>query len=641
MIRDPCCTDDPVVERANPPGQPTLRYRIGTWHTFRRAMLDALPAQVVPPDGGSDGPRPLAALTTRADDDPTIALVDATAAVCDVLTFYSERILVESYLETAVEQRSVAEIARSIGYQPAPGVAATAALAITVDTNRTQPLTLPAGLPVMSVPAEDGQLPVTFETSDDLEARAEWNVLRPRSTVAQALDTTTDHLYLKGVDTRLRPGDPLAVVGEDRRRHERGDEDDPSERWDLRFVTAITPDDSGDHTVVALDRPLGTPWTEPAGEDVVAVAFRERGGLFGWDAPDPRLMALDESDDLTVGGHDLIVNGRWVDFKTLADDKTRTTQPRAIDLDREYPAIAAGGWICLSSSTEVELYRVERAVPAQRVDFSLSGRVTRVTVDSTEHLDDFSRRGTAVLLASEELPLAERPDADPVEGTDVALDAAPSTPLPAGRTVVVTGETTDGDPETIVTTVDDYRDESPPTLTLTDELPSLVRSSVAIHANVAWATHGATVAEEVLGSGDASVGHQRFPLRHRPVTWIPAVPLGAEATVEIRVDGIRWDRVDTLFTAGPLDRVYTLELDDDETTLATFGDGRRGARSQPARRTCVPPTGTGSGSPARWTPARCRCCGSAPRVCRPSRTRTRRQAPQTPMPSMTSDGWRR
>lgn len=576
MTSDPCCADGHATERANPPGQPTLRYRLGTWHTFRRAMVDALPAQVVPPDGGDDAPRPLAALTTRADDDPTIALIDAAAAVCDVLTFYSERILVEGYLETAVEERSVAEIARNIGYEPAPGVAASAALAITVDPNRTEPLTLASGLPVMSVPGEDGELPVTFETSEDLEARAEWNVLRPRATVAQELDRTTDRVYLQGVDTRLRPGDPLVLVGAARRGHRRAGGDDPSEHWDLRFVTEVTPVTSADHTVVGLDRPLGDRGTGPASDEVAAVAFRGRGGLFGWNAPDPRLMPEDvrNNTSLITGGAD----ARWVAFRTLADDGIRKAQPRAVDLDREYPGVVTDGWICLQSSTEVELYRVERAIPAQRVDFSLSGRVTRVTVDSAEHLDDFVRRATAVLLDSEELALAERPDDSRVGGTQLVLDTRPDAPLPMGRTVVVAGDTDDGEPLTTVTTLEDYDDGRHPVLTLADELPDLVRSTVRIHANVAWATHGAAVVEEVLGSGDASVAHQRFALRHQPVTWIPAPPHGAEPTVEIRVDGVRWDRVTSLFTAGPLDRVYTLELDDDGSTVVGFGDGRRGAR---------------------------------------------------------------
>ena len=58
------------------------------------------------------GTRPLAALTTRAPDDPAIALLDAWATVADVLTFYQERIANEGFLRTATERRSVLELAR-------------------------------------------------------------------------------------------------------------------------------------------------------------------------------------------------------------------------------------------------------------------------------------------------------------------------------------------------------------------------------------------------------------------------------------------------------------------------------------------------------------------------------------------------
>ena len=42
----------------------------------------------------------------------------------DILTFYQERLANESYLRTATQLRSLTELARLIGYQPAPGVAA-------------------------------------------------------------------------------------------------------------------------------------------------------------------------------------------------------------------------------------------------------------------------------------------------------------------------------------------------------------------------------------------------------------------------------------------------------------------------------------------------------------------------------------
>jgi hypothetical protein len=129
-----CCEPEaPEPEVFNRPGLPAIQYRIATHPTFLRRMLGRLPIEQLadrPP--GQD--RPMAALTTRAADDPSIALLDAWAAIADVLTFYQERIANESYLRTATERRSILELARAIGYELNPGVAASTYLVFEVES---------------------------------------------------------------------------------------------------------------------------------------------------------------------------------------------------------------------------------------------------------------------------------------------------------------------------------------------------------------------------------------------------------------------------------------------------------------------------------------------------------------------------
>ena len=63
----------------NRPGLSAIAYRSGTWHEFKESLLAAL----------ADSQHPeLAGLATRADDDFSIALLDAVATVGDVLSFY-------------------------------------------------------------------------------------------------------------------------------------------------------------------------------------------------------------------------------------------------------------------------------------------------------------------------------------------------------------------------------------------------------------------------------------------------------------------------------------------------------------------------------------------------------------------------
>jgi predicted phage baseplate assembly protein len=192
---------------ANRPGLNALTYRAGTHGSFLEAMLARLAVADVEPSV-----RPLAALTERSTDDPSIALLDAWASVADVLSFYTERIANEGYLRTATERRSVLELARQIGYELRPGVAATTYLAFTLEDGFE--VQIPAGTRAQSVP-RPGELAESFETAEPLPARWLWNALRPRLTIPVKLDVLdVSVLWLAGTETALTPGDLLLLVDE-------------------------------------------------------------------------------------------------------------------------------------------------------------------------------------------------------------------------------------------------------------------------------------------------------------------------------------------------------------------------------------------------------------------------------------------
>ncbi|MCF6218049.1 MAG: putative baseplate assembly protein [Gammaproteobacteria bacterium] len=201
-----CCDGvEPLtpLSTANRPGLPQLKYRIGSHSSFLETMIARL--------SSSDYPQ-LAGLTTRNSDDPSIALLDGWATVADVLTFYQERIVNEGYLRTATERRSVLELAQLVGYSLRPGVSSSVFLAYTVDESSTEEITIPAGSRVQSIPGPD-ELPQSFETREDLRARAKWNNLKPRMTQPQSWEVLTqgEHVYLNGINTNLKPNDPLLI----------------------------------------------------------------------------------------------------------------------------------------------------------------------------------------------------------------------------------------------------------------------------------------------------------------------------------------------------------------------------------------------------------------------------------------------
>jgi hypothetical protein len=227
------CGEGPATLAAvtNQPGLPALSYRVGTYGSFLQFMLDRIHSVEV------SGTQPLATLTTRDLSDPAIALLDAWAVVADVLTFYEERIANEGYLRTAIERRSILELAREIGYELSPGVAASAYLQFTVEQIvGTQPainipgiktqtaagpgsaafnsgiVDVPPGTQVQSVPAP-GQLPQTFETSTDFQARVDWNALTPRLTRPQDLALSNGKLYLLGSSAGFSSGAIVSLPG--------------------------------------------------------------------------------------------------------------------------------------------------------------------------------------------------------------------------------------------------------------------------------------------------------------------------------------------------------------------------------------------------------------------------------------------
>ena len=299
-----CCQVEPPEQPIfNPPGQPALQYRIDVQPTFLQRMIDALPHETLPPNSlDPSAPRPLAALTARAPDDPSIALLDAWATVADVLTFYQERIANEGYLRTATDRESLLELAREIGYELAPGVAASADLAFTVENAVGAPdvVTVPVGTKVLSVPGP-GQLPQTFETVEAITARPEWNSFPPRRTdPEQVLPGMTD-LFLDGVATQLQVGDAILLVGGDRV----GNPDSPN--WDLRILIEVDVDQPNKRTRVAWLGGLSVnsvvvDANKHSGATTTRVfAMRKRAQLFGHNAMQFRLLSFETKSSFLIG----------------------------------------------------------------------------------------------------------------------------------------------------------------------------------------------------------------------------------------------------------------------------------------------------------------------------------------------------
>ncbi len=548
-----CCGAAPEeAAPGNPPGQAVLTYRSGTQTSVLRRMLARLVGEL---------PR----LTARDPDDPAVALLDAWATVADVVTFYQERIVTEGFLRTATERASVLELARSIGYELRPGVAASTHLHFSVDSVPAAPPGAVAAerTKVRSVPGQ-GEQSQTFETGAELPALAELNEVGLRIREPQQIGPGTKQLYLAGVTTGLRPGDAVLV-----RRL-----DPAGERRDFRILrTVLAQPGEPATTLVSWDDQVASGPSLTQAE-VEVNAFRLRAALFGQNAPDFRSMpdvvrnryAAAHTPPVAVPPAD---NATWPGFSLPATGGV-------IDLDAAYPAVGKGSWLVLSEAGRRPAVRkVDKAELAGGEDFGVTGRTTRVKLVPTIDLSRFDRRKVVVFTQSERLDLADQPIDDPVTGRELELDRV--VPFAAGSAVFVTATTRSDTPFIRLATIQSVGPGA--LVTLDADLPGLRRDSVRLLGNVVPATHGETVADEVLGSGDGTLTHQRFTLRKPELTHVSArTASGVLSTLEVRVDGVLWSEVPSLFLAGPQDRVYVVRIDDEARATVVFGDGVRGAR---------------------------------------------------------------
>src|SRR5262249_44622072 len=89
------------------------------------------------------------------------------------------------------------------------------------------------------------------------------------------------------------------------------------------------------------------------------------------------------------------------------------------------------------------------------------------------------------------------------------------------------------------------------------------RASAVLLANIATATHGETVRDEALGSGNGAA-FQSFPLKQKPLTYLPATdPEGlssVQSTLLVTVNGVSWQEQPTLLESAPNAQEFTTNL---------------------------------------------------------------------------------
>ena len=540
---------------ANRPALDAVAYRVGTYASVRQSMLHLIPGLADELAGQARlSTPPLRRWTSREADDYGMALLDCWAVVADILTFYQERYANEAWLRTARRRASIRRLAALVGHRLDPGAAAATYLAYTLeDAARVR---VPAGAQSQSVPKADDEIPQKFETAEALEAAAARNRLtlyptpRPQQPpVAAAGEAST----LTG-DSPVPPADTRVIAFTD-----------GGLTAEVRTVDEVT---------TRAGRPV-LAWAQAWGHDAErAFVLRRRLRLFGHAAPARHVVSAPHEGSSQ--------------FLTWSTQETSFAHDGAeLELAGTVDDLDAGTRLLVDTGDEVRLARVTAVATDTATVGPESGPATVVEVDTAVSGD---RRRTVIYELGDAFDLEawELPDGPIPPGSELCLTADEAAAVDEGRLLLIDDDT--GAPLLArVAAVAAEAHSGGALTTLTLENPAgagvpidrdLDPATAHAHGNVVGASHGETVAEETLGDGDAAAARQAFELAKQPVTHLadPTAPGGLESSVEISVDGVRWQRRERLYGAGPRDRVYALEVDDEQAMTVRFGDGRVGAR---------------------------------------------------------------
>lgn len=626
----------------NRPGLNAIGYRVGVYASFRQAMLAAIASK---PE--------LFRWTARTGDDYGIVLLEMWAYIADILTFYQERAANESYLRTALHRESVLRLAAQLGYRPAAGMAALAFLSFTLDAGkqlsipvglRIQSVPGPDEKPqkfetIESVPAEarlnrvrvfpattgdnplarsrahgllrPGAAPPAFAPGDRLVIFSRGAALASAAAGARAFATpAAARGFLSGMrfsvgalsDTRdpdrrlaanrlVRFFDPSASVwvGAAARRAAIGERLIVREL--ARLVGRPAPGPSGveekevlgiatsdDLTTLRWSPPVQTNGYTPAGAQVFKWLRKFR--LFGYNAPESYLKAETPSGSATDIRWRMVRAGE----KGYSFNITASTQ---LKLDAIYDDLKVGTQLLIVAPDFTQAVSITEVSQVTATQGPQEAPVTQVTLADTVQAIADLRRVTVYELAGPEAPLWDRAFPTSISGNQIYVLREQLAELPNGRTLIL--DDASAAPQTVTVTATAVsgsylRITFAPALTR----PLDTRTALLL-GNVARATHGETVAREVLGSGDASASFQAFTLQKSPVTFVPqpGAPNGAASTLQVRVGDVLWNETPTLYGRAPDERVYTTEVDNDNKMTVRFGDGVMGARLPSGRSNIV------------------------------------------------------
>lgn len=636
------CVQAPVPttpeEVNNRPGLSAIRYRIGSYNSFREEMIKQIGSYRLK---AKETPN-LQGWTSRDSDDYGIALMEMWAYLADILTFYQERIANEAYLRTATLPESVRRLAAFLDYKPSPGVAASVLLAFTAEKDKS--VQIPVKLKVQSVPGEN-EKPQKFETIETVNAEFRLNQIKvlpepqptnPFSGSSAALDPGADAQTV----SQLAPGDKFVIFSEDGYVEE-------------KEIKSLLQAEEG------LTRINWEPPMQPISlKNPRAFKFLRKLRLFGYNAPSCYLKSdIDKNGSIVwknVQSDFSVFQGSQLNLDSIYDDVKRGTEilvkvdglyaftwkednERLIDFLKHrfcinWPTkdgIKENGidniiemksdqkslTLKLSdNNTEVTLW-IDGVITAKFIakiednkrniytnpNFAVLTEITNThlsavtlgplsatvtAVDIKPPINDIcDLRMAEIYILGPEIKFWKKTYPDEISGDNFYIDIKALDKIEPQRTILLDDKSYEPQQAIITSSTNvDLEGDGKQEYLKVHFSPSLARSldtkSAKLWGNVARATHGETIDGEVLGNGDASMTFQSFTLSKDHVTFIPQEGSlhGAANSLKVYVDGIEWKEVMSFVGHGEKERLYKTEIDDNSKMIVQFGDGIRCAR---------------------------------------------------------------
>jgi hypothetical protein len=574
------CPKPPLFPKLifNRPALKKIDYRIGNYADVRAHLFDQLNKQTA-----------LSAWTHRGTDDPGIALLEADAVVADILTFYQTHYANETYLRTAQWPQSISDLVRLTGYRLAPGVAGEATFALTI--KEKLPVTVPMGFG-LKAQIEGIDKPVEFETREALDAipvLSEFNLYRPR--ITPPIANGTDVLQVSRLDISLKADDRL-LLGQ-----AIGGISNPSRLANTQIVIIDKVWESYGYRYLKLKTPIIRTGSVAS---LRAYKLGETLRHFGHQSPASIATVIDG-----------VPSSRATPFlrRTNANtsaDVSPTIAANQLPFDREFKHISVGDVVLIqgrfqysniSAHRHFTLVRNVTGIENESMTWGMQSGATSMlslnnnlstTLDGNIYAYADIRNLSVLHVSAEPFTVrAGHVNSNASSGTTLKyFGISEQAKLLKGRRLLLVE--TDG--ETIEARVDAVTTD---TSASTETFHSIILNrtvnyadfeydlpTMQVFANVVDASQGKTIERVAIGSGDARAEFQSFAIPKAPLTYLfDAARTPAQTpALDVYVDGIRWTRLDTLFSATPLCQVYIVREDSDGNSIIQFGDGKTGAR---------------------------------------------------------------